>query len=239
MNEPLERWGEDAPPSFRLAKGAYAELAPPAEQLERVLARVEAGAQAGVRTHWWRRPKVWLSAISLLGALGVTLFSIARTAQLPPSAEARNTAGAGVAPARPEQAVQRGAAGLPLAQEADHILLAGGDIPQPHPSAERGVPHQRSAHPLAADPIAELALLERARRVMAKDPRRALQLTQEHRRHYLSGQLAEERELLAIEALVKLGDTAQAQRRARAFERTHPNSVHIRRLGVILQRAAP
>jgi hypothetical protein len=238
MSEPLERWGEDAPPSFRRAKDAYAELAPPAEQLERMLARVEAGAPASVRAQWWRRPKLWLSAISLLGALGVTLFSIARTVQLPPPVEARNTrtAVAAVAPALPEQAVQQRGAELPVAQEADHVLL---DIPQPHPSAERGALHQRSAHPLAADPLAELALLERARRVMAKDPARALQLTEEHRRHYLSGQLAEERELLAIEALVKLGNTAQAERRGRAFERTHPNSVHIRRLGVILQRAAP
>jgi hypothetical protein len=93
--------------------------------------------------------------------------------------------------------------------------------------------------PARFDPLAELALLDRARRVMATNPARALALSEEHRQSYRNGQFAEERELLAIEALVGLQQRETAERRARAFSRAHPNSVHAHRLELILQRAAP
>jgi hypothetical protein len=86
--------------------------------------------------------------------------------------------------------------------------------------------------------VAELALLARARRVLAATPARALALTDEHRKLFRSGQLAEERELLAIEALVNMGRGDDARRRARSFAKSYPSSVHQHRLGVILDRIA-
>jgi hypothetical protein len=219
MSEPLERWSEAAPHSYRLAKGAYAQRAPQAEQLERMLARVEAASPAA-SLPFWRGPKLWLSILSL-ALLGAALFLAADAV-------------------RPRARVS-----IPVPRErvSDPPLI----VARPAPSAEHSVPSAQSAAPsvarvqpaVASDPLTELALLERARRVMAKDPARALQLTEQHRRQYRTGLLAEERELLAVEALVKLEHKGQAERRARSFEHAHPNSVHLRRLGVILEHSAP
>jgi hypothetical protein len=87
--------------------------------------------------------------------------------------------------------------------------------------------HSASAPALAAnDPNAELDLLMRARRVVGADPGRALALTGEHRARYPSGTFVEEREVLAIDALRRLGRVSAASERAQRFHREHPGSVH-------------
>jgi hypothetical protein len=55
-------------------------------------------------------------------------------------------------------------------------------------------------------------------------------LTDEHSRRFGSGLFGEERELLAIDALVRLARDAVAQERARRFRQRYPNSMHLRRL---------
>ena len=47
---------------------------------------------------------------------------------------------------------------------------------------------------------------------------------------------AEERELLAVQALLATDQRAAAERRARRFERVHPSSVHAHRMHVLLER---
>lgn len=85
-----------------------------------------------------------------------------------------------------------------------------------------------SAHPpTAKDRTAEAELLLQAKRAMPDAPRRALGLADRHARKFPDGVLAEERELIAIRALVALERTSDAQRRARAFEQTHPASPHL------------
>ena len=65
---------------------------------------------------------------------------------------------------------------------------------------------------------------------LAKSPRRTLALTNEHRLRYPHGILDQEREALAIEALIKLGRLDEARPRARAFALTYPGSPHQARL---------
>jgi hypothetical protein len=72
----------------------------------------------------------------------------------------------------------------------------------------------------------EAALLQRAQAALARDPARALGLTQEHQRRFPHGSLAQEREVIAIEALERLGDERAARQRANAFERRYKGSVH-------------
>lgn len=93
---------------------------------------------------------------------------------------------------------------------------------------------QGSAKP-NSDPAAELSILTRARRLLASAPEQSLALTEEHRSHYPKGVFAEERELLAVEALVKLARPADAQTRGRVFLRTHPGSAHGERVRVLLE----
>jgi hypothetical protein len=78
--------------------------------------------------------------------------------------------------------------------------------------------------------VPEDQLLERARRALASDPNRALSLTREHARTYPSGVLAQEREVIAIEALRRLGRGSEADARRGTFEQRYPQSAHRRNL---------
>jgi hypothetical protein len=72
----------------------------------------------------------------------------------------------------------------------------------------------------------EAALLDGARAALGTDPRRALALTQEHAKRFPHGALIQEREVIAIDALSRLGQTDVARRRASDFERRYPGSAH-------------
>jgi hypothetical protein len=103
------------------------------------------------------------------------------------------------------------------------------EAPAP-PRAERAKPR---------DTVAtwdEPQLIERARKALAAEPRRALALTQEHQRRFPSGALSVEREVIALEALSRLGQSAEARRRALAFEAAHPTSIHLPRVRAVLSR---
>jgi hypothetical protein len=78
--------------------------------------------------------------------------------------------------------------------------------------------------------VPEDQLLERARRALASDPNRALALTREHARTYPNGVLAQEREVIAIEALKRLGRSSEADSRRGTFEERYPQSAHRRNL---------
>ncbi len=72
----------------------------------------------------------------------------------------------------------------------------------------------------------EAALLDAARASLASNPERALRLTEEHARRFPQGDLVQEREVIAISALERLGKSRQAVERGDAFERRYPGSVH-------------
>ena len=82
----------------------------------------------------------------------------------------------------------------------------------------------------------EPQLIERARKALASEPRRALALTQEHQRRFPSGALAVERDVIALEALARSGQTAEARRRALVFEAKYPSSIHLPRVRALLGR---
>jgi hypothetical protein len=111
------------------------------------------------------------------------------------------------------------------------------------PSATRATVHTMeppapaASMPSAPAPRAELELLQRARRVVQAAPQRALELAEQHRATFPSGTFAEERELLAIEALLELAKPAEAEARARRFTAQFPRSVHAQRLSTLLTRA--
>lgn len=76
----------------------------------------------------------------------------------------------------------------------------------------------------------EAELLERARNALSGSPARALALTDQHRARFPSGVLAQEREVIAIQALQRLGRTAQAAERSADFARRYPNSAYRKKL---------
>jgi len=99
-------------------------------------------------------------------------------------------------------------------------------------------PTQPAVAATANDPAAELALLKRARVEVRTSPARALALTSEHAARFVHGTLSEEREVIAIEALLTLQRTALAQQRARAFFAAFPGSAHSRRVRALLAEHA-
>jgi hypothetical protein len=75
----------------------------------------------------------------------------------------------------------------------------------------------------------ELALIREAQ-AARQAPAQALRLLAQHRKHFPDGLLSQEREVLAVEALLASGQQARAVAQARAFVRAYPGSVHLVRL---------
>jgi hypothetical protein len=105
----------------------------------------------------------------------------------------------------------------------------------PEPTAERAsalkraAPHPRR-HAASKASVAEAELLERAQAALATRPKDALALTREHQRRFPRGLLVQEREVIAIDALSRLGQKRAASAKAAEFEERYRGSVHQPRL---------
>jgi hypothetical protein len=80
----------------------------------------------------------------------------------------------------------------------------------------------------------EVELLGRARDSLASNPAEALALTRQSATQFPGGALAQEREVLAIEALRRLGRLDEARARRDRFLSAYPGSVHRQRLEATL-----
>jgi hypothetical protein len=74
--------------------------------------------------------------------------------------------------------------------------------------------------------LVEAELLQRAQAALRADPVAALALARRHQRRFPRGALVQEREVIAIEALKRLGRHDAASSRAAAFERHYRGSLH-------------
>ncbi|HYP74461.1 MAG TPA: hypothetical protein VER12_00815 [Polyangiaceae bacterium] len=101
---------------------------------------------------------------------------------------------------------------------------------EPAPSSSAMDTRARRALPSAAAQSSELAreraLLDLARHKAAHgEPAGVLELAERHRTQFPHGKLGEEREALAIRALLSIGRADEARTRARAFRLAHPHSI--------------
>jgi hypothetical protein len=78
--------------------------------------------------------------------------------------------------------------------------------------------------------LSEVQLLFEARRALGSDPTQALQWVRKHEQRFAGGPLSQEREVLAIEALRRLGRVSEANARAARFRERYPASIHDRRV---------
>jgi hypothetical protein len=246
LDHPDQALSDAAQASLR----AHAQHGPSAAARARMWSRLEAAALAPsagpavpprVRRWWIGAGLVGIAALWLaLLPPRAPLAPPPRAASLPsrPAEIPARVAPARVAPARPAPPP---AAAASAASEAS-------DPPEPSPRTEppatagasvppraRGTASRPPPAPLTApDPGAELALLTPARQLLAARPQRALELADEHARRFPQGVFAEERAFLRIEALLRLGQAAQAEHEARAFRRLHPRSTYLERLDALL-----
>lgn len=96
----------------------------------------------------------------------------------------------------------------------------------------------RPASPEASSATAvptEIELLRDARLALKQSPARALELAESHARTYPNGKLTQERELMAITALVALGRRTAALSRASRFEQSFPQSPYRKQIGELLR----
>jgi hypothetical protein len=113
------------------------------------------------------------------------------------------------------------------AAQAPAVALAPSAPPAPAPAADA------PAEDTASQP-SEGALLLQARRHLTSDPAGTLSLADDAARRFPSGPLAPEREVLAIEALTKLGRSGDARARLAAFRARYPQSPHLARLEALI-----
>lgn len=106
------------------------------------------------------------------------------------------------------------------------------------PSGEKAVASRADEGVATVDSLgAEARLLLDARRAMARDPQKALREAESHDASFGGGALAEERDVLRIEALVKLGRLDEAAGLAASFRARHPQSSHLARIDRLLRSA--
>jgi hypothetical protein len=119
------------------------------------------------------------------------------------------------------------------------------DWPPPAPArVEVTLPVAPSGPPPSAAPASNLGLerglLDRARAKMAAgETEAAFAVLTQHARSYPRGLLSEEREAMAVNALVALGRASEARRRGRAFHERYPSSLVGRSVEAALATLAP
>lgn len=155
---------------------------------------------------------IWLMG----GVTGAALYRVLRPTEVrvvyvdPPA----RTASSATLPPEPDSEPSASAA---------NSAPSGAQRALPAPNAARAKPS------LVADSLTDLAreraLLDIARADAAHgDPAQALNTAEQHRHQFPQGRLAEEREALAIRALLSLGHRREAEARARAFRTAYPHS---------------
>ncbi|WP_437330833.1 hypothetical protein [Sorangium sp. So ce381] len=100
----------------------------------------------------------------------------------------------------------------------------------PSPGAPSGDAPASAGPPSAGSAETEVQLLHRAQDALATDAGSSLALTVEHARRFPTGALAQEREIIAIRALLALGRAAEARARAASLLERFPGSAYRGRL---------
>jgi hypothetical protein len=130
----------------------------------------------------------------------------------------------------------------PIAVVSAPALAAPAEVPAPVVAVEAlpamQLPTAPPAPPkLKLDPrLEEAELLEKARSLLSSSPAAALRLTAEHARDFPKGRLGAEADLLAAQALLRLGDVAAAKQRAQASLKRYPSGIYARQLREIVAR---
>jgi hypothetical protein len=251
---PRLRIGEDVPRGLSDALEAARDEIPRAEKLEELAASFAPFLAARPSQRPLSRPpaarfvaasaaggmKALIAAVVFAASVGgaVRYFREAKVANVPAPSAVESAA-----PEAPRKTA-------PSAEHAEAVQPAPPESAAPEPTpaatatsrAASGArePATSSVAPSPAAPSAgtlpddngsgEIALLERAYRALAQNPSEALALTEEDAKRYPSGALVQEREFVAIEALVALGRTSEADARIDQFRGRFPGSAHLRRL---------
>ena len=196
---------------------AQRSVRPPEEKIEELVARLGPLIE-NLRTsplHTW----AWLAtSVAVFAAIGLAAIKLGSTysAQVVSGASAPPPA---LAPALSGEAI---ATAPDPAPESRTSAVAIEALPTVN------VPKTRAPDARRCDEVALVDAVDTELR--SGNPERALAAVRAHEQRCAEGALVQERERMAIEALVKLGRLEQARARARAFEERFPTSPYLRRV---------
>lgn len=196
-----------------------------------------AGASGGAATAWWTGVTKIGIAVVLVGGVGGGATYLATRGEAPverapmsaPAATSSSAVTAPVVEAATPTTVDSSSASGPAAPRASSSAIASS---RPSTSPSIVAPSAEPSSAAAREP--ETVLIERARKQLASSPSAALATTEAHARDYPRGALSQERDVVAIEALLRLGRRTDAERRAEAFRSREPTSPYRRRIERLL-----
>ncbi|AKV01116.1 hypothetical protein AKJ09_07779 [Labilithrix luteola] len=138
-----------------------------------------------------------------------------------PNARAVPTLKATTAPAKASEigSFGGGVVGTPDTSRAANALSEGAGAPQ-------------------APEESEASFLRRAQTTLNADPASALAMLREHPTRFPRGILVQERDVMIIDSLVRLGRMDEARARARTFTATYPSSAHASRINSIVSNVS-
>ncbi|HVU06071.1 MAG TPA: hypothetical protein VHE30_30180 [Polyangiaceae bacterium] len=168
----------------------------------------------------------WLQHLALGAALGTVVASAVVAPRLVADYRAEPRS---VPVARPATVAVPPRPVAPAHPEVADVPEATQPVPTPSTPASRG------AGSAEAGLEREARLLERARSLLDRGPRDALAVLERHAAEFPRGTLTTERELLEVDALVRLGRRSAAEAKARALRAHAPGSIYERRLTDLLR----
>lgn len=196
-----------------------------------------AGAGRGARVSSWKLASGGAIAAALaIGVLGPRLLEEPGGAEPapPPAQHVPALPASGERPssgAEPEGRLEPESVDVAPSVEPQRDEPAAASPPRAPAEVRRAHGERRAAKPAPpARALDEASLLRRAQAALGERPGQALSLAREHARRFPDGALAQEREVIAISALERLGREREAAARAQAFERRWRGSVHQPRL---------
>ncbi len=192
-------------------------------------------------------PWVLLGGVVAATVVGVVGIRSAQVSESPSASRARSVMPSSAMPSSvmpssatpssvmPSSATPSSASGPELTQERTPEVVVP-KLPPVHPSSASAI-----AEPVreAGSLHSEARLLAQARAQLTSDPRATLRACEQHQREFSRGVLSQEREVLAVEALVRLGRSAEAQARVARFRAKFSGSPHLPRLEALVSTQQP
>lgn len=231
MTDPTRWLDDDATPrELRELLASADRLAPIPEPAlrrsrQRVLALPALSAAAGAF--------FWLPQAALGAALGAAVAAVA----VAPGFSSSKTPPQSVGTARPTVASTAPPMKSPLPPAPEPAgETTPPDVAPSVESTKNRARHDAGIHePVSEHGVTrEARLLETARELLARDPPRALAALSRHAREFPHGTLETERELMSVDALMRLHRRADAEAHAAALRARAPNNIYERRIEQIL-----
>lgn len=232
--KPLVPWSRDAdaPPAARLLEGAVLPPNLDEDAYARVAERLQSAmADASTAPSTSKRSLVAKIAGGVVvgAAIGIIAWSATSDRAVTEGTGKPLATSEATAFTLPEPEPARGLT-EPSTRDESVPVRSVDDLPSAMTAAVRRAP------PMADALTLELRLVDGARLRLAVDPASALSQLDAHARDFPHGQLALERDVLRVEALLRLGRRSEAEAAARSLAARAPGSPQAERASELMER---